>query len=169
MSSTASTPYHTHKSEGTIHCSVCLQHCHLLGNLSFSLDTCPTNHTGVAALLWAGKFIYSHRAAAPQFPTCSHRRLRGPIDYRVHSANTSKLERLKEADCMSFHMLKWGLFSLLENVNTNDVLKNSGNRLKKQRIMIFFPLLVHKYSDFFTFFLFLRYPQDSIQCAKHKD
>lgn len=33
---------------------------------------------------------------------------------------------------------------------------------------IFSPLLMHKYS-FFTFLLFLRKPQDSIQYAKSKD
>lgn len=88
LSPTASTPYHIPKSEGTILCSVCLQHCHLLGNLSFSLGACATNHSGAAALLWAGMSISTHGAASPQFSTCSHRGLRGSIGYGVFTQQT---------------------------------------------------------------------------------
>lgn len=124
LSPTASTPYHIPKSEGTILCSVCLQHCHLLGNLSFSLGACATNHSGAAALLWAGMSISTHGAASPQFSTCSHRVWEGRL---AMESSLSKqvwiIKTGKNRPCMSFHMLKWGLFSLLQYVNAIDVFK----------------------------------------------
>lgn len=140
MSSTASTPYHNPKSEGTIHCSVCLQHCHLLGDPSLSEPADATHRSGLAALLWAGMCISTHRAAAPQFNTCSHRGPIGLVGYQVCTCFTQQIGLLykdwktgRNRPCMSFSMLKWRLFSLLQNVNANYVFKKSGNRFKKPK------------------------------------